>query len=315
MSPNGKWLEGLAPDADVALAARQALGERLAAVQYWLPPAAYCSDMDIEHIHRLRVSTRRAMAAWRLFELWLPPKSAQRVRKWLQKIRRAAGDARDLDVLHERVAREFGADGRPIADHIAALRQKVQPRLVGVADRARRKSRFARDVERFISGIKLCCNKRACDECAPFQKWAQRRLKNLSETFFEELPEADPSPSELHQFRIRSKELRYALELVAPVLGGDLRDVHYPVIEELQERLGSINDHATAAERFEHWAAEEKSGGIHRDFAALAESERQRLASETREFHNWWTPERAEALRAGLLPPKDSSRDRTVLAY
>jgi CHAD domain-containing protein len=255
------------------------------------------------------------MAAWRLFPAWLAQKRTKRVHKWLQKIRRAAGDARDLDVLKERVERELGSDASPVIAYIETQRRKMQPKIVRVADRARCRARLARDVKRLISGIKSCCNKRACDECAPFQKWAQRRLKVVSESFFQDTPNRDSSPAALHQYRIRSKALRYALELLAPVLGGDLREVHYPIIEDIQDRLGKINDHATAAERFERWAAAEKSADIHRDFIALAESERQRIANETREFYDWWTSDRAEILRVGLLPQRDPARNRTVLAY
>ena len=63
---------------------------------------------DIEHVHRLRVSTRRAVAALKLYRDWLPPAKFRWVKKRLKKIRRAAGDARDLDVLAERLQRELG---------------------------------------------------------------------------------------------------------------------------------------------------------------------------------------------------------------
>jgi CHAD domain-containing protein len=314
MSPNGKWLEGVAADADVAEAARKALGERLAAVLYWLPPAAYCADFDVEHIHRLRVSTRRAMAAWRLFRTWLPRKRAERVRKWLRKLRRTAGEARDLDVLHERIQHEYGDDASGVLAHIKMERIAVQPRIVHVADLARRRNRLANDVKRLVESIEDCCNKRSCDECAPFHRWSERRLHDLSEDFFKDLPNRDASLEDLHQFRIQSKQLRYALELLAPILADDLREVHYPVVEEIQDRLGAINDHATAAERFEEWAKVDKLAAIQGEFAALAQNERQRIETESCDFYEWWTTERAESLRAGLFSTSTPTRSRTVLA-
>src|SRR5262249_22855308 len=54
---------------------------------------------DIEHVHRLRVATRRAGAALRIFESCLPDKTFRRVRKQLRAMRRAAGEARDWDVF------------------------------------------------------------------------------------------------------------------------------------------------------------------------------------------------------------------------
>ena len=62
MSLSGKWIDGIRPDGSVGEAARVSLATRLAAVAYWLPLAAEYADQDVEHVHRLRVSTRRAIA-------------------------------------------------------------------------------------------------------------------------------------------------------------------------------------------------------------------------------------------------------------
>ena len=106
--PSGKWIEGIGPDGSVDDAARRSLEPRLTAVVHWLPLAAYLAEHDVEHVHRLRVSTRRAVAALKLYRDWLPRKQRRWVKKRLKKIRRAAGDARDLDVLAERLARDYG---------------------------------------------------------------------------------------------------------------------------------------------------------------------------------------------------------------
>jgi CHAD domain-containing protein len=313
MTQTGKWIEGIAADADVAEAARISLGERLTAVAYWLPAAAYAADEDLEHVHRLRVSTRRAMAAWRLFRNWLPRKRARRVKKWLKEIREAAGEARDLDVMAERMKRQLGESGQDVLDEIARRRTQVQPAIVRVADRARRRGRFARDVGKLLSGIQSCCNKKNCDECAPFNTWGQARLAELARDFFDDLPAAEPEMSALHQFRIRAKALRYSLELVAPSLGLALRHELYPIVEELQDRLGQINDRSTAAQRLKEWSEEASDAAAGRaQFAALADNELRKLEDQLREFRDWWSPERVEALRAGLIP-EARKVGRTVL--
>ena len=46
------------PDASVDDAARLSLEARLTAVAHHLPLAAYHAEQDVEHVHRLRVSTR-----------------------------------------------------------------------------------------------------------------------------------------------------------------------------------------------------------------------------------------------------------------
>src|SRR5262249_10196867 len=62
-----------------------------------------------EHVHQLRVGTRRAGAALRIFADCLPGKLHKRTRKALRQVRRAAGSARDWDVflamLKERLAK------------------------------------------------------------------------------------------------------------------------------------------------------------------------------------------------------------------
>ena len=52
--------------------------------------------------HQLRVATRRAGAALEIFRDCLPEKDYQTARKQLRRLRRAAGAARDWDVLQYR---------------------------------------------------------------------------------------------------------------------------------------------------------------------------------------------------------------------
>jgi len=192
---------------------------------------------------------------------------------------------------------------------IARCRFQVQPGIVRVADRARRHDRFARQIEKLLAGIKPCCNKRSCDECAPFQKWARGKLRTLTDDFFKNLPAQDAPPAALHEFRIRAKALRYAIELLSPAFAPELRDDLYPVVEELQERLGNINDHATAAERLEAWSTRKSNSAIREQLVELSGHEKQQMEARVRGFHEWWTTERAESLRSGLSavdPPMPS---------
>jgi CHAD domain-containing protein len=131
MVPSSKWIDGICPDCSVEEAARRSLEARLGTVSHWLPRAAHLSDRDIEHVHRLRVSTRRAMAALKLYRDWLPAKHHRWMKKRLREIRRAAGDARDLDVLGARLADEHGEQiVAPVLKMIAARRAAVQPEIV-----------------------------------------------------------------------------------------------------------------------------------------------------------------------------------------
>src|SRR2546429_488680 len=95
----GKWLRGLRPETPVVAAARHVLLARLTEVRDHLPQAVSHADEDVEHVHKLRVSTRRAGAALRIFAGCLPGKIYKKVRKKLRKVRHAAAAARDWDVF------------------------------------------------------------------------------------------------------------------------------------------------------------------------------------------------------------------------
>jgi CHAD domain-containing protein len=301
MAPSGKWIDGIGADSSVEEVARRSLEARLAAVNQWLPRAAYLADQDMEHVHRLRVSTRRAVAAIELFREWLPGKRSRRLEKRLKKIRRTAGEARDLDVLGQRLARDYGeARAGQVLAMIGERRAAVQPALIKIAERCRRRDRFARKMNKLLAGIRPPREQSA--QPVRFGDWGAERLAETAGEFFAALPAESADLAALHQFRIRGKRLRYTIELVAPAFGPDLRDELYPVVEELQERLGKIQDHVSASDRLIKWANDVKDCALQEVLRELAAEEGTRLEEELREFRAWWTAERGDALRRGLMP-------------
>jgi CHAD domain-containing protein len=296
MGPSSKWLTVIEPDASVADVAKLSLEARLTAVAHHLPLAAYHAEQDPEHVHRLRVSTRRAGAVLELYRDWLPVKRSKWIKKRLKKIRRAAGEARDLDVLSVRIAQEYGERAAPIAPIVAEERSKVQSDIVQIAERSRRDDRFVRKTARLIESIEPPEEIQALPNRPSFRDWAGEQLEHVAESFFESIPADTSDMAALHQFRIRAKSLRYAMELLAAAFGPELREVHYPVVEEVQERLGRINDHVTARDRFRTWAAEGKFAAQKDLLCELAEDELALLSDKLRDFRDWWTPSMAEEL-------------------
>jgi CHAD domain-containing protein len=296
MGPSSKWLTAIEPDASVADAVRLSLEARLTAVAHHLPLAAYHAEQDVEHVHRLRVSTRRAAAVLELYRDWLPSKRSRWVNKRLKKIRRAAGEARDLDVLAGRIVQEYGERAAPVAAVVAEERTKVQSDIVQIAERSRRDDRFVRKTAKLIESIEPPEEIQARANPPSFHDWAGEELERIAESFFESIPSDTSDMAALHQFRIQAKSLRYAMELLAAAFGPDLREVHYPVVEEVQERLGRINDHVTARDRFRTWATDDKLAAQKALLCALAEDELALIADKLREFRDWWTPSLAEEL-------------------
>ena len=103
-----KWIENSAPDQPVDEVARRALAARLESVWQLLSRAAD-DEPAPEHVHQLRVATRRTAAACRVFERLARKKPLRQLEKQLRQLRRAAGVARDLDVLCQRL--KEGANG------------------------------------------------------------------------------------------------------------------------------------------------------------------------------------------------------------
>jgi CHAD domain-containing protein len=95
----GKWISDLKATTPVADAARHTLTMRLEVVRDYLPLALREAEKDPEHVHQLRVGTRRARAALDIFACCLPARVYRRARKQLRNIRRVAGAARDWDVF------------------------------------------------------------------------------------------------------------------------------------------------------------------------------------------------------------------------
>src|SRR5262245_49057832 len=94
-----KWIADLRADMPASAAAQITLSLRLGAVRDRLPDAVFRSEDDHEHVHQLRVSTRRAAAAMRLFADCVPEALHRKTRKALRALRRSAAEARDWDVF------------------------------------------------------------------------------------------------------------------------------------------------------------------------------------------------------------------------
>ena len=93
-----------------------------------------------------------------------------------------------------------------------------------------------------------------------FGQAANRALGLLVEDFFTAAAADFSDYLALHAFRIQGKQLRYAMEIFAGAFDRTLRSELYPLVEQLQEKLGAINDYATARELFVAWLAEPDVG-------------------------------------------------------
>lgn len=289
---SSKWIEGLKPDTPVSQAARRTLRRRLRTVWTWLKRAAERPDDSVESVHQLRVAVRRASAAIAGYAELLPAKKTAKIEKRLKRIRRRAGLARDCDVLFERFAAGIDAERRePLLRRIAALRREARRPIVKLHKKLRKRE-FPRSLQKFVRNVRP----RGGSE-PKFEQWARLGLSRTVDSFFA-AAERDLNDIELlHQFRIEGKRLRYALEYFSGAFGPEVRTELYLEIERMQELLGMVNDHASAATRLDEWRNAWNDESLTPLLDDLIADERRSLAAAHQEFFRWWTPQRAADLR------------------
>ena len=292
----GKWVKARSGERTIDVAVRTLRG-RLKAVLHYLPLAAKKAEEDTEYVHKLRVWTRRASAALQLYVDLLPRRRLQWLKKQLKRIRRAAGEARDCDVLIERLS--SGQTRRGGKQWLAAVqddRAKVQRAVVAVYKRMAADDRFERRIGKFLKRIKSRRKKKLAGESKDFAVWAHKQLRRVADEFFAAIPNDRTDEAALHRFRICGKRLRYAIELLAGALSAAMREQLYPQIEDLQAQLGQINDFATA----KTWLEEKLAAANNRQEAAawrrLLSSEQRRLGRAREYFWQSYTPRRLRRL-------------------
>lgn len=301
MALQSTWLvveHGRTPASHVA---RRALRKRLDAVWTELQAAAG-ERPDGERVHRLRVATRRTLAAVDAFADLLPAKRREWFAKRLRRLRRAAGEARDLDVLTDRLAREA-------ADSAGATAMRpARERLVAMLSRRRAASRapiqqmrdalLAADwhgrTERLLDGVGRRGRERS------YAEFARRQFRPLVARFFAKADRRLRSADEIHRLRIEGKKLRYALEVFACVFPARERARCEDALERLQATLGDFTDHAAAADRFRRWQRSDGIGLEERTLAVLHDMETAKANTARKAFVKWWSPARRRWLRRAL---------------
>jgi len=309
-----KWIEGIRPDEPVSKAATKTLRRRLHAVWDALTEAAspHTGDSPADAataVHQLRVATRRGMAAMQGYAELLPRKKSAWVEKQLKRLRRRAGDARDYDVLVERLGKRDDADRlQPLVDRLSAMRLEAQRPIVRVHRRLCDRD-FPGRVKRMLRKIHAPRHGRE----ATFLAWARLGLSRNIDAFFTAAAGDLNDITALHQFRIEGKLLRYALEYFGAAFGPPVREQAYPQIVQMQNLLGLVNDHASALAHFETWQTEWDDDELKPLLAGLISEEQTALDETRREFFRWWTPQRAAELKQ-LLDALPANPNREEVA-
>jgi CHAD domain-containing protein len=299
-----KWLVDLDPREPVGGCAWHSLSPRLRNVRKYLRRAAESWDKQDsgdgrELVHELRVATRRAHAALHIYDCLLPETHYSWWNKWLKRIRQAAATARDADVL----AAHF-SELPPGLLHDLILRRLADERAVAqepiweVAERLERKKRWRKHYKRLKTYLRAD-HESHTEIAQPFGSWAQRRIEPLVADFWQSVAPADAELARLHQFRIESKKLRYAIELLGSVFPPELRTVVLPRLEQLQQVLGDLNDCVQRSKVLSGWRNEFDDQQLEDQLQELEAAEQRRIDEQRKKFEQWWAAE-SQTLRAAL---------------
>ena len=214
---------------------------------------------DIEELHDMRVAIRRIRAAIRVFGEYLNERSWSRFDRGLRRTGRALGKVRDLDVFWEKTLRYL--------DTLSPERKEELAPLQAVWEAAQAQARGELLV--YLDGDPYRIFKETFQEFleaktengipSPGQTEAPkpRRLRHIAPVIlfqslaamsaFEDWMNGPNIPlARLHQLRIASKRLRYALEFLEEVLGPESAGL-IKEMKVLQDHLGALQDAVVAS--------------------------------------------------------------------
>lgn len=290
MKALGKWIEGVEAQTPVAAAGAEAIRVRLRAVSRAMREAARSHDGEpggpaAESVHQLRVAARRATATLRIFQQWADGKSWRKADQALRRLRRRAGKVRDGDVLirlfTELRAGTQGPAGAALDMLIAHLHKERRAAAAALGEvtgsRMRRKLRRAR--RRLVRKIRRAANGASdlhshsgrVPAGPPTMVYAAHlALPALLAAVRESLRGDLTRIEAVHTVRKTTRDLRYALEVLAPTLGQPVVEDVYPRLVALQNQLGDLNDSDAAASWLEAEAARRHRTGDDKQVPPIA---------------------------------------------
>ena len=294
MMTDEKWIPDLRGDMPVSAAALKVLTIRLGIVGERLPDAVLHADDDVEHVHQLRVGTRRAGAALRIFADTLPKRLFDKTRKALRSLRRSAGAARDWDVfletLQTRVARAATKQRRGLIFLLGfAHGQRVFAQQHLHAAYESKGDAFSEHVKQVTQSLAAS---------APSDQTLSELAVPMLTSLLEELESAARRElaqfEVLHQIRILGKQLRYAMEIFESCFADEFRKRYYPAIVEMQDILGLANDSYVACQRLSTVRSrlmrmQPKQWPQFQDgIEVLLRMHERQLPKQRRRFEAWW---------------------------
>ena len=261
--------QGMQVDMHMAEACRLIWREQL--TQIVLNEAGVRYSSDPEYVHDMRVATRRARAAAKLYGVYFKPKAIRRYLRGLRRTARLLGAVRDLDVAIGKLER-FGSKKKrygaaKLAATLEGWRQRRTAAHAGLLTWL-----DSNEYARFVGSFAKFCRTpgegtrdyTAKPGEAPIPHQVRHVMPSMIlnryesirsyETLFE--GEESPGVEVLHLLRIECKYLRYNLEFVSNLLGPEAKRL-LADLRKLQQDLGDLHDAVVSKQML----AEEQDAG------------------------------------------------------
>jgi CHAD domain-containing protein len=195
-------------------------------------------DSAPNDVHKLRTASRRIEAIAGVLEA-ADGKKSRRLVKSMEPIRKAAGGVRDMDVLladARKLARY--CDGESL-NHLVAYLKTARQQNAGELQHALHHRRKAvredlKEYSKFVASLA----KHAQSNSGAEADRAQEEINSSAMNVMRELGDWKPLDAEnLHEFRLKVKQLRYTLQLDAQANAGLVE-----ALGDVQRRIGDWHD-------------------------------------------------------------------------
>jgi len=200
-----------------------------------------------EGLHKLRVTARRMDTILGLFRAFLPAAVAKNRQK-LKALLDAVGDVRDADIRLEAMSAFRGSLGgseqpalEPLRQHLELERTQARARMLRALD-AKTTREWLDGLPRQLTRTTAAAQSAASREAAALTvvpDLIRKRYRKLRKCARRLSPES--SMTEFHKVRVRSKKLRYALEVIAPTYSKPTEEM-LSALHKLQSKLGTQHD-------------------------------------------------------------------------
>ena len=259
-------------------------------------------DSNPEGVHQARVATRRLRSDLRTFSSLLEAEWTRSLREELRWLGVVLGDARDADVMLERVrsrAASIPVTEAPGAARVLDALDRRRKEAHAVVIETLRGDRYVELLDRLVAAanepdLLLGADLPAVQVLPGLVRGPWRALRRYVRT-----AGSSPTDEQLHMIRIRTKRVRYAADAVAPLMGRPARRFADEAAA-LQTVLGEHNDAVVAEAWLRTWAASERSGDASFAAGMLAGIERAGAQTARERWRRRWKRLAARDLRGWM---------------